>query len=97
MESYQFERDFVAVVVEIIESRGLKHDAVAKDAWSGRRAAGRTWQFMRNNNPPQRLTMRDAHALAKYLGVSMAGLCGIVEGRAIQDSMKYHKRSIPEV
>lgn len=88
MENTQFERAIVDLLIEIIESRDLKHDAVAKAAWPGRGAAGRTWQSIRNDDPPQKLTLRDAYGLAKELNMSMSALCGIVEGRAIENALK---------
>lgn len=43
---------------------------------------------MRNDDTPTKLTLRDAYGMAKYLGISMSALCGIVEGRAIEESMR---------
>lgn len=87
MDNYQYERAVVEVLTEIIESRGLKHDAVAKKAW-GRAGAGRSWQSMRNDSPPTKLTIRDAYAMAKELSVNMSAICGMVEGKAIQGEIK---------
>jgi hypothetical protein len=88
MEDIQFERAIVELLVEIIEGRDLKHDAVAKAAWPDRGAAGRTWQAIRNDDPPQKLTLRDAYGLAKELNLSMCALCGIVEGRVVESVLK---------
>lgn len=87
MENYEFERAVVEVLTEIIEGNDLKHDVVAKRAW-GRVGAGRTWQSIRNDDPPTKLTLRDAYGMAKELGMNMAALCGIVEGRAIAEAIK---------
>ncbi len=74
MNNYDFERSIVSVIAEIIDSRGLKHEPLAEEAW----------QDIRNKVPPQKLTMRDAYGLARVLNLSMSAICGIVEGRAIQ-------------
>ena len=84
MNNYDFERSIVSVIAEIIDSRGLKHEPLAEEAWPDKKDAGRTWQDIRNKVPPQKLTMRDAYGLARVLNLSMSAICGIVEGRAIQ-------------
>ena len=88
MNNVEFERAMVDALVAIIESRGLKHKPVAEEAWPYKKAAYRTWQDMRNGNSPQKLTMRDAYSMAEVLGITMSALCGMVEGKAIQDEMK---------
>lgn len=84
MDSLDFERAMVATLVEIIESRGLKHDPTAQKAWPYKKAAGRTWQAVRSEQTGQKLTIRDAHALAQILGVSMSQLCALVESKELQ-------------
>lgn len=79
MENFNFERAVVRILTETIDSQGKKHDAVARAAWPDRSAAGRTWQSIRNDSPPQKLTMRDAYGLAKQLGISLAAVCGKIE------------------
>lgn len=96
MDNYQFERTLVSVLAEIIDSRGLKHEPVAELAWPGRKDAGRSWQDVRNKVPPQKLSVRDAYGLAQALGISMSALCGIVEGRAIEEAIKGQLTDRPE-
>lgn len=84
MDNLDFERAMVATLGEIIESRGLKHDPTAQKAWPYKKAAGRTWQAIRSEQTGQKLTIRDAHALAQFLGVSMSQLCALVESRELQ-------------
>lgn len=84
MDNLDFERAMVATLVEIIESRGLKHDPTAQKAWPYKKAAGRTWQAVRSEQKGQKLTIRDAHALAQFLGVSMSQLCALVESKELQ-------------
>lgn len=84
MDNLDFERAMVATLVEIIESRDLKHDPTAQKAWPYKKAAGRTWQAVRSEQTGQRLTIRDAHALAQFLGVSMSQLCALVESKELQ-------------
>lgn len=88
MNNVEFERSMVDVLVAIIESRGLKHKPVAEKAWPYKKSAYRTWQDMRNGDSPQKLTLRDAHSMAQVLGITMSALCGMVEGRAIAETMK---------
>lgn len=85
MDSYDFERAVIAMLVEIMESRGMKHDPTAKKIWPDRKAAGRTWQAIRSEKTGQRLTLMDAHAIAHFLGVSMSQLCALVESQEIQN------------
>jgi len=83
----QFERILVEIFTEIIEGRGLKHDPTVNAAWKGhRKSPGRAWQAIRSAKTSQRLTISDAHSLANYLGVSMATICGMAEGREISDA-----------
>lgn len=84
MDNLDFERAMVATLVEIIESRGLKHDPTAQKAWPYKKAAGRTWQAVRSEQTGQKLTVRDAYALAQFLGVSMSQLCAMIESRELQ-------------
>lgn len=95
MDNFEFERAFVDALIDVIESRGLKHDVIAKAAWPWRKAAGRTWQSVRNDNPPQRLTLRDAFGMAKELNLSMSAVCGMVEGAAVRESIK-KQHALPE-
>lgn len=88
MNNVEFERAMVDAIVAIIESRGLKHKPVAEEAWPYKKAAYRTWQDMRNGDSPQKLTLRDAYSMAKVLRISMSALCGMVEGRAIDEAIK---------
>lgn len=91
MDSLDFERAMVSTLVEIIESRGLKHDPTAQKAWSYKKAAGRTWQAVRSEQTGQKLTIRDAHALAQTLGVSMSQLCALVESKELQKQFSEKK------
>ena len=84
MDGLYFERSMVATLVEIIESRDMKHDPTAQKAWPYKKAAGRTWQAVRSEQTGQRLTIRDAHALAQILGISMSQLCALVESKELQ-------------
>ena len=87
MNGYDFERELVAILVELIESKGLKHEPIAERAWPDRKDAGPAWQKIRNKVPPQKLTIRDAFNMAQVLGVGMTELCGIVQGRVMQKSL----------
>ena len=88
MNNVEFERAMVEALVAIIESRGLKHKPVAEEAWPYKKAAFRTWQDMRNGDSPQKLTLRDAYSMAQVLGITLSALCGMVEGKAIEHSLK---------
>ncbi|WP_035061865.1 hypothetical protein [Desulfovibrio sp. 6_1_46AFAA] len=88
MDNLDFERAMVTTLIEIIESRGLKHDPTAQKAWPYKKAAGRTWQAVRSEQTGQRLTIRDAHALAQFLGVSMSQLCALVESKELQKQVE---------
>lgn len=87
MESAEFERAMVEVLTALIEERGLKHDPTANKAWPYKKAAGRTWQAIRSPTTGQKLTIRDAHALADALGISLAQVCTLAENKKIQDSI----------
>lgn len=88
MESERFERAMVEVLTAIIVSRGMKHDPVAKAAWPYKKAPGRTWQAIRSNDHAQRLTIKDAHAMATILNVSMSQLCALVEARELENNFQ---------
>lgn len=88
MDNYQFERRLVEIFAELIESKGLRHEPTAELAWPDKKDAGPAWQKIRNRVPPQKLSVLDAFGMAQALGLSMSALCGIVEGRAIEESMR---------
>lgn len=87
MNNYEFERKIVEVLTELIESRGLKHEPTVEAAWPDKKDPGPAWQKIRNRVPPQKLSLRDAYGLARVLDMSMSALCGIVEGRAIEEQL----------
>lgn len=92
MDNVTFERAIVETFAALIESRGLKHKPVAIEAWPYKKNAHRTWQAMRNGgDESQRLTIRDAYALAKVLGVSMSSVCGMVEGKVLEATINQPK------
>lgn len=84
MDSESFERAVVETLTEIIEARGLRHDPTAQKAWPYKKAAGRTWQAIRSEVTCQKLTLKDAHALAQSLGVPMSQVCALVEAKELQ-------------
>lgn len=81
MDSESFERAIVDTLTAIIAAKEKKNDPVATEAWPYKKAAGRAWQAIRSNATAQRLTIRDAHAMAKTLGLSMSQLCALVESQ----------------
>lgn len=84
MDSEHFERAVVETLTGIIEGRGLRHDPTAQKAWPYKKAAGRTWQAIRSEQTCQKLTLKDAHALAQSLGVPMSQVCALVEAKELQ-------------
>lgn len=97
MDNVTFERAIVETFSALIESRGLKHKPVAIEAWPYKKNAHRTWQVMRNGgDDAQKLTIRDAYALASVLGVSMSSVCGIVEGKALEATINQQKAERPK-
>lgn len=85
MDSERFERAIVEVLTGIIEGRGLRHDPSAQKAWPYKKAAGRTWQAIRSEQTCQKLTLKDAHAMAQSLGVPMSQVCALVEAQELQN------------
>lgn len=88
MNGLDFERKMVGVLVELAEKKGVKAAPLARAAWPEHKDAATKWRKIRNADPPQELSMRDAVDLANTLGISMAALCGIVEGRALDADLK---------
>ena len=87
MNGIDFERKVVGLLVELAEKKGVKAAPLARTAWSTHKDAATKWRKIRNADPPQELTMRDAVDLANALGISMGTLCGIVEGRALDEDL----------
>lgn len=97
MDNVTFERAIVETFAALIESRGLKHKPVAIEAWPYKKNAHRTWQAMRNGgDESQRMTIRDAYALASVLGVSMSSICGMVEGKVLEAALNQPRPSKAE-
>lgn len=87
MNGINFERLFVDTVVELSKKKGIKATHLSKAAWAHNKDTATKWRKIRNGNPPQELSMRDAFDLAAALGVSMIDLCGIIQGRAVEASI----------
>lgn len=85
MDSERFERAIVEVLTGIIEGRGLRHDPSAQKTWPYKKAAGRTWQAIRSEQTCQKLTLKDAHAMAQSLSVPMSQVCALVEAQELQN------------
>lgn len=75
------------IVVELSEKKGIKAAPLARAAWPHNKDAATKWRKIRNSDPPQELSMRDAFDLVTALGVSMTELCGITQGRAVEASI----------
>lgn len=89
MNGFQFERFFVQLVSEISFEKGLKAKPLAEKAWPLLKDAGTKWRKIRNGDPPQELSMRDAYDLACAMGVSITDLCGAVQSKALKMEIKY--------
>lgn len=96
MNGYQFERAFVDLVSEISLGKGIKAKPLAEKAWPHRKDAGTKWRKIRNGDPPQELTMRDAYDLACAMGVSITDLCGAIQSKALEASFECPKPAVPE-
>ena len=80
MDGLEFEHALVDALAAYIERMGLNHFPVATAAWPEAKNAGREWQRMRTDKGKrQRLTVGDAYSMCRYLGISLASVCGSVE------------------
>lgn len=83
ISGYEYERLIVQTLVELSERRHIKAAPLARSAWPEHADGATKWRKIRNSEPPQELSVRDAYALAKALGVSMVELCGLVAGKEL--------------
>lgn len=84
MDGETFERAVIDTLASIIENKNMRHDPTATQAWPYKKAPGRAWQAMRTTGKAQKMTLRDAFAMASFLGIPMSQLCALVESRELQ-------------
>ena len=97
MTGYDFERGFVAVVMALSAAKGLRSATLARQAWPESKDAAGKWRKIRNGNPPQELSMRDAFALAASMQVSMVDICAFVQSKELADAVyEYHASAANE-
>ncbi len=84
MKGILFERAFVELVSEISLKKGIKAKPLAEKAWPNRKDAGTKWRKIRNGQPPQELSVRDAYDLAGAMGISITDLCGAAQTKMLE-------------
>lgn len=85
MNAYQFERIFVGIITELAVQQGLNDAQLARKAWPHQKGAATAWRKMRNDEEkPKRLNLEEAFLLTQALGLSMADVCGMVQGRMLE-------------
>ena len=75
MKGYEFERELVAVIVEIAARKGIKAKPLAEKAWGVNGTSAVKWRKIRNGDDPRGLMVRDAFMLAEALGESFSEIC----------------------
>ncbi|MDY0258480.1 MAG: hypothetical protein RBR41_02290 [Desulfovibrio sp.] len=96
MNGFQFERALVELISEISLKKGIKAKPLAEKAWTQRKDAGTKWRKIRNGDPPQELSVRDAYDLACAMGVSITDLCGAVQSKALETTFECAKNVASE-
>ena len=83
MKGFLFERALVELVSEISLKKGIKAKPLAEKACPNRKDAGTKWRKIRNGDPPQELSVRDAYDLACAMGISITDLCGAAQTKVL--------------
>ena len=98
MNTYEFERTFVKVIAELAARKGLNDAQLARRAWPHQKNAATSWRKMRNDEEkPKRLNLEEACLLVQALGFSMSDVCGMVQGRMLEQEPVQHpvKKEVP--
>lgn len=91
MNAYEFERTFVKVVAELAARKGLNDAQLARRAWPHQKNAATSWRKMRNDEEkPKRLNLEEACLLVQALDFSMSDICGMVQGRMLEQESIPH-------
>lgn len=90
LQSYRFEREFLAAVKRAMDAKGITARQMKEEALSFRgdelrapSSADRAWHSFFSPHPTtektQRLTLQEAHAMTRVLGIEFGRFCSHVE------------------
>ena len=91
MNGYEFERGFVAALMALSTVKNLKSATLARQAWPDCKDAAGKWRKIRNGQPPQEFSLRDAFDIVATMELSMVDICALVQSRELAGLLAHHE------